>query len=66
MLVSDTNKNVLNFENIFMPNIEQKSNNIKFVVNTLPYKNSTSSFNMYNNGQSLYNVTYTPMAGFEY
>ncbi|MBP3449258.1 MAG: zf-HC2 domain-containing protein [Spirochaetaceae bacterium] len=66
LLVSDTNKNVLNFENIFMPNIEQKSNNIKFVVNTLPYKNSTSSFNMYNNGQSLYNVTYTPMAGFEY
>lgn len=66
LLVSDTNKNVLNFENIFMPNIEQKSNNIKFVVNTLPYKNSTSSFNMYNNEQSLYNVTYTPMAGFEY
>lgn len=66
LLVSDTNKNVLNFENIFMPNIDQKSNNIKFVVNTLPYKNSTSSFNMYNNGQSLYNVTYTPMAGFEY
>ena len=66
LLVSDTNKNVLNFENIFMPNIEQKSNNIKFVVDTLPYKNSTSSFNMYNNGQSLYNVTYTPMAGFEY
>ena len=66
LLVSDTNKNVLNFENIFKPNIEQKSNNIKFVVNTLPYKNSTSSFNMYNNGQSLYNVTYTPMAGFEY
>ena len=59
-------KNAINFENIFMPNIEQKSNNIKFVVNTLPYKNSTSSFNMYNNGQSLYNVTYTPMAGFEY
>ncbi len=65
LLVSDTNNELLN-DNIFMPRIKNKTNNINFVVNTLPYKDSTSSFNMYNNGQSMYNVTYTPMAGFEY
>lgn len=65
LLVSDTNNELLN-DNIFMPRRANKTNNINFVVNTLPYKTQTSSFNMYNNGQSMYNVTYTPMAGFEY
>lgn len=64
LLVSNTNNKLFN-DNIFMPRIENKSNNIKFVINTLPYRNSTSSFDMYNNAQSMYNVTYIPMAGFE-
>ncbi len=65
LLVSDTNNDILNIDNIFLPRRANKSNNIRFVVNTLPYKDSTSSFNMYNDAQSVYNVTYTQMAGFE-
>ncbi len=66
ILVSNPESEVFNIDNIFMPNIENNRKNIRFVVNTLPNNSSTSSFNMYNNGQSMYNVTYTPMAGFEY
>lgn len=65
LLVSDNN-NVLKIDNIFMPKIDSKTRNLNFVVNTLPHKNSNSTFNMYNNEQSLYNVTYIPMVGFEY
>lgn len=66
ILVSNPEKEVFNIDNIFMPNIEKKGNNIRFVVNTLPTSTTTTPFNMYNNGQYMYNVNYTPMAGFEY
>ena len=65
LLVSNSGDNILNIDNIFMPRSVNRANNIRFIVNTLPYKDSTSSFNMYNNAQSMYNVTYTQMAGFE-
>ena len=48
-----------------MPRTHNRDKNINFVVNTLPNGNTPSSFNMYNNGQSMYNVTYTPITGFE-
>lgn len=65
ILVSNPQNEVFNLDNIFMPRTHNKYRNLNFVVNTLPNNNSTSTFNMYNNGQSMYNVTYTPMAGFE-
>lgn len=65
ILVSNPQNEVFNIDNIFMPRTHNKYRNLNFVVNTLPNNNSTSTFNMYNNGQSMYNVTYTPMAGFE-
>ena len=65
MLVSNPQNEVFNIDNIFMPNMKTRGKNLNFVVNTLPNNSSTSTFNMYNNGQSMYNVTYTPMAGFE-
>lgn len=65
ILVSNPQTEVFNIDNIFMPNMKNRGQNLNFVVNTLPNSNSPSTFNMYNNGQSMYNVTYTPMAGFE-
>ena len=65
ILVSNPQSEVFNIDNIFMPRTHNKDRNINFVVNTLPNGKSPSTFNMYNNGQSMYNVTYTPMAGFE-
>lgn len=64
ILVSNPQTEVFNIDNIFMPNMKNRGQNLNFVVNTLPNSNSPSTFNMYNNGQSMYNVTYTPMAGF--
>ena len=65
ILVSNPQSEVFNIDNIFMPRTHQRDKNINFVVNSLPNGNSPSTFNMYNNGQSMYNVTYTPITGFE-